>query len=525
MEDDQKRRDYGDFFKDSEQNGQSAENRQKKNGNDAYFYTYGRGASSASDAESFERESSTLHNSLGEESEEVEVTAPRPVHPIGVGGSSGVGSGGGSGGGTGRGWEYSSPRRRSPFKSLFASFMVGVLVMGSLMYIADKMNLFTGGDRGILTENIQSAASVQQTDGSSGGGNVPNSAYLDAGRPDSISTIAKSTSPAVVQIETYVNSSPRSDSSLFNDPFFRQFFGDRFSGPDSNNSQSQSQNNGKPQPLGMGSGFIFDKSGYILTNEHVIDGADEIMVTVEGYEKPFKAKLLGSSYDLDLAALKIEGTKDFPVLKLGDANALSVGDWVVAIGNPYGFDHTVTVGVLSAKDRPIDIPDNKGTRRYQHLLQTDASINPGNSGGPLLNLQGEVIGINTAVSAQAQGIGFAIPTSTISSVLNNLKNNIKVPHPYIGIVMRDIQKDWVQELKLDGTDGAIVSSVVQGSPADKAGLQPYDVILDVDGVKVKNADELAQKIQTYKVGDHVNLNIVRNGTKMITGVTIGDRPD
>ncbi|MEB3102455.1 S1C family serine protease [Ferviditalea candida] len=520
MEDDQKRRDYGDFFKDSEQTKQSAENRHDNNGEDAYFYTYGRGgASSASDADSSGRESA-MRPSFDEQPAEAEITAPRPIRPI----SGGGGSGGGQEGGNGRSWEFSNPRRRSPLKSLFASFMVGVLVMGSLMYVSDKMNLFTGGDQGILTQNVQSASGIPQTDSGTGIGSAASSAAaLDAGRPNNISGIAKNASPAVVQIETYVNSIPRSDNSLFNDPFFRQFFGDRVPGQDYNNSQSQ--NNGKPQPLGMGSGFIFDKSGYILTNEHVIDGADEIMVTVEGYEKPFKAKLLGSSYDLDLAALKIEGTKDFPVLKLGDANALSVGDWVVAIGNPYGFDHTVTVGVLSAKERPIDIPDNKGTRHYQHLLQTDASINPGNSGGPLLNLQGEVIGINTAVSAQAQGIGFAIPTSTISSVLNNLKNNIKVPHPYIGIVMRDIQKDWVRELKLDGTDGAVVTSVVQGSPADKAGLQPYDVILDVDGVKVNNADDLSKKIQAHKVGEHVNLGIVRNGTKMITGVTIGDRPN
>ncbi|MGO4276599.1 S1C family serine protease, partial [Paenibacillus sp. TAF58] len=164
----------------------------------------------------------------------------------------------------------------------------------------------------------------------------------------------------------------------------------------------------------------------------------------------------------DLAVLKIEGDKEFPILPLGKAEDVNVGDWVVAIGNPYGFDHTVTVGVLSAKERPISIPDSKGTREYKHLLQTDASINPGNSGGPLLNLNGEVIGINTAVSSQAQGIGFAIPTSTISSVLENLKNNVQIPKepvPYLGVGLQDIGKDWVSELKLSNTDGALVGSV------------------------------------------------------------------
>ncbi len=282
------------------------------------------------------------------------------------------------------------------------------------------------------------------------------------------------------------------------------------------------------QPGGMGTGFIFEKSGYILTNEHVIDGADEIWVTVQGYQQPFKAQLLGNSYDLDLAALKIDATdgKDFASLPLGKAEDTSVGDWVVAIGNPYGFDHTVTVGVLSAKERPISIPDTQGTREYKHLLQTDASINPGNSGGPLLNLNGEVIGINTAVSAQAQGIGFAIPTSTISSVLDNLKNNVKIPKepsPYIGVAMSPIDKDWVSELKLENTDGAIISDVVRKSPAFKAGLRPYDVIVEVNGAKVKTTQEVQDKIKALKVNDKVTLGVMRDGKKENVTVIIGDK--
>ncbi|MBW7461798.1 trypsin-like peptidase domain-containing protein, partial [Paenibacillus sepulcri] len=150
-------------------------------------------------------------------------------------------------------------------------------------------------------------------------------------------------------------------------------------------------------PEGLGTGFFFDSTGYILTNQHVVGDADEIKVTVQGRAEPLVAKKLGSDYNLDLAVLKVEGT-NFPTLPIGDSDSIDIGDWVVAIGNPYGFDHTVTVGVLSAKERPISIQDTEGTRNYEHLLQTDASINPGNSGGPLINLEGEVVGINTAVS-------------------------------------------------------------------------------------------------------------------------------
>src|SRR5690606_19984497 len=201
--------------------------------------------------------------------------------------------------------------------------------------------------------------------------------------------------------------------------------------------QQQNNDEGRSQleQTGMGTGFFFDESGYILTNQHVIGEATEIRVIVEGYDEPFIAELLGSSFDLDLAVLKLNEDIKFPTLELGSSEDVNIGDWVVAIGNPYGFDHTLTVGVISAKERPINIFDESGERNYKNLLQTDASINPGNSGGPLINLNGQVIGINTAVSSQAQGIGFAIPTSTITEVLDYLKNNEQIPAqpvPFIG---------------------------------------------------------------------------------------------
>lgn len=413
-------------------------------------------------------------------------------------------------------------RKGNSFLSLFFSCVMGAVIVGSLMFASNKLHLFTGGNASHAVENVSgnSGATIAEN------GSVQTTS-LDIARPTSFSDIAKQASPAVVKIETKVKSQSNSrnggGNKLFDDPIFRQFFGDLFG----DNGQQQDQAQGDTLvPNGIGTGFIFEKSGYILTNEHVIDGADEIDVTVQGYDKPFKAKLLGSSYDLDLAALKIEGDKDFPALPIGKSDETQVGDWVMAIGNPYDFDYTVTVGVLSAKERPISIPDQNGTRNYKHLLQTNAKINPGNSGGPLLNLNGEVIGINTAVSAQAQGIGFAIPTSTISQILDNLKNNVQIPKepvPYIGVNVENIQKDWLNDLKLDHTDGALVESVSRRTPAFTAGIRQYDVIVAVNSDKVTDATDLTKKVKTAKVGDTLTLTIIRNGQKQEIDVVVGDR--
>jgi len=411
----------------------------------------------------------------------------------------------------GRNWDVTTKRRRSPFLAMFASFMVGVLVVGGLMFSADRYNWFDGKALTASTsETSSSSESAKTTSGKA-------SNVADVVRPNNIAQIFEQASPAVVKIETYANVQSRPGNSLFDDPFFRQFFGEE--------PNYQGDGGNSLQETGMGSGFIFDSTGYILTNEHVIDGASEIRVTVNGYEEPFKAKLLGSSYDLDLAVLKIEGS-NFPTLKLGDSNAVNMGDWVVAIGNPYGFDHTVTVGVLSSNEREISIPDSNGTREYKHLLQTDASINPGNSGGPLLNLNGEVIGINTAVSSEAQGIGFAIPTSTISEVLENLKTNTEIPkepEPFIGASLQELTESTAKQLGLDSTDGALVREVLYNSPAYKGDLRQYDVITGIDGKSYKTPDEMIKVIKSKKVGDKITLNIVRGGKKMDLNVTIGDR--
>jgi serine protease Do len=428
-----------------------------------------------------------------------------------------------SGGAPRSDWGNKPPRRTS-YRAIFASFLVGVVAVGGLMFAADRQNWFS-------SEMLGGTSQIQDTSVKAVSNSVSNAS--DVVRPNNIAKIFEQSSPAVVKIETYATAQ-QNGGGTSTDDFFRQFFGDQFGGNGSNGgnggngSDGSSGSGGSLQPSGMGSGFIFDSTGYILTNQHVIAGASEIKVTVNGRSTPLTAKLLGSSYDLDLAVLKIEGT-NFPTLKLGDSSSLNMGDWVVAIGNPYGFDHTVTVGVLSSNERQISIPDTNGTRNYQHLLQTDASINPGNSGGPLLNLQGEVIGINTAVSSQAQGIGFAIPSSTINEVLQNLKSNTKIPQkpvPFIGATLTDLTADIAQRLGIDTTvQGAFVTQVMFNTPAYKADLRQYDVITGMDGKAYSTKEDLIAAIQTKAVGDNVKLNIIRGGKKIDVTVTIGDRND
>jgi len=430
--------------------------------------------------------------------------------------------------GNGRNWEASKPPRKSSVRSIFASFMAGVVVVGGLMFAADRGDWFSTKAAAPATATVAAA--------SDNGGAKTVANVTDTVRPNNIAKIFEQASPAVVKIETYVKASSNGGGSgngwLDDNPLFRQFFGDDYgsgggSGNGNGSNGGSNDGSGSLQEEGMGSGFIFENDGYILTNQHVIAGADEIKVTVTGHQEKYTAKLLGSSYDLDLAVLKIEG-KDFPTLKLGDSGSANMGDWVVAIGNPYGFDHTVTVGVLSSNEREISIQDNDGTRNYQHLLQTDASINPGNSGGPLINLNGEVIGINTAVSSQAQGIGFAIPTSTITEVLDNLKNNVKIPAkptPFIGATLMDISSSAARQLGLSSTDGALVNSILYNSPAYKADLRQYDVILGMDGKTYKTKEELIAAIQKKAVGDKATLNVYRDGKKIDLTLTIGNKSD
>lgn len=325
--------------------------------------------------------------------------------------------------------------------------------------------------------------------------------------PETIADIVERVGPAVVKIDTLVVSRDNQWDPFFNDPFFREFFGRQFVPRE------------RMEP-GLGSGFIISEDGYILTNEHVIDQAREIKVTVKGFDQPFPARVVGADYDLDLAVLKIDAAEKLPVLTLGDSDRVRVGDWVIAIGNPYGLDHTVTVGVISATGRPVTVEG----RRYKNLLQTDASINPGNSGGPLLNLQGEVVGINTAVNVRAQGIGFAIPTSTVKAVLNDLIQNGKIIRPWLGVQIGPVSEDVARHLGLPAAEGALVVGVVPGSPAQRAGIRQGDVFVELNGRSIKTPDDLVNAIRETRVGEAVTAVIYRNGQRLQVTLVVNERP-
>lgn len=324
--------------------------------------------------------------------------------------------------------------------------------------------------------------------------------------PSDITQTVKKVSPAVVYIESYME--VQNENPFFQDPFFRQFFGDNYQYPQQERSK------------GFGSGFIFDKSGLIITNEHVISNASEINVIIDGFDKPVRAKVIGFDRELDLAVLKVDVKKDLPVIKLGDSAKAEVGNWVIAIGNPYGLDHTVTVGVISAKGRPVTISN----RLYKNLLQTDAAINPGNSGGPLLNTAGEVIGINTAVNASAQGIGFAIPTATVKEVLNDLVNKGKVVKSYIGVYLQPLDDELVNYFGAPGKDGAIISHVAPGGPAEKAGLKQGDIILEINKKKVKTPDDITEIIKRSKVGEKHMFTVFRDRHTEFVTVKTDEKP-
>jgi len=324
--------------------------------------------------------------------------------------------------------------------------------------------------------------------------------------PANIADMVEKASPAIVNIETTTVVNSTTDV-FFNDPFFRDFFG--------NNAIRPRQNVQK----GIGSGFIISDNGYILTNQHVIDNASSITVHLANLDATFNAQIVGQDYELDLAILKIDSNNKFSTLLLGDSNNIRAGEWVVAIGNPYGLDHTVTVGVVSAKGRPINIEN----RVYKNLIQTDAAINPGNSGGPLLNTKGEVIGINTAVNAQAQGIGFAISVNTAKEIINELIEKGKVVRPYIGVWLQPMDESFATNNNIKN-GGVIVSNVLVGGPAERAGVKKYDVITSLDDTSISNYEQLQDFLKTKQVGSEVMVQLIRSGKSFNVPVILAEKP-
>ncbi len=322
--------------------------------------------------------------------------------------------------------------------------------------------------------------------------------------------LAKLINPTVVNINT--SQIPKFRKGLRNDPyaqFLKQFFG-----PQVFNQQQA------PQAHSLGTGFIIRKDGLILTNNHVIDGADIIKVQLsENDEKLYDAKVIGKDKRTDIALIKIETKVDLPVAKLGESKSLEVGEWLAAFGNPYGHGHTMTKGILSARGRNIN-ELNKFS-----FLQTDASINPGNSGGPLVNVHGEVVGVNTAIDARAQGIGFAIPIDDVKKILTILEKSGHVKRGYAGVSLSNISPQMAHSLKLKSTSGALVTQIIESSPAETAGIKPYDVFLEFDGKKVSNAHNLSQYISDADLNKTYAFKINRNGKVKGLKIKILVHPD
>ncbi len=268
---------------------------------------------------------------------------------------------------------------------------------------------------------------------------------------------------------------------------------------------------------GRGSGVVIDKSGLILTNEHVVHGANEIMVTFSD-NKSYPAVVQGYDSISDLALLKVD-VPNLVAARLGDSDKMRIGESVIAVGSPYHFQQTVTYGVLSGRGRNL----SDQSKDFQDLLQTDAAINPGNSGGPLVNMSGEVIGINTAIIPYAQGIGFAIPINTVKNIVEQLTANGKVVRPYIGIVMQDLNEQIASYLHYSGKEGIVVAGVMPDGPAIFSGLKPRDIITHVNGSPVKTSDELRSIIKKSKVDDKINLKVWRNGSEGAVTVKVGSR--
>ncbi len=336
-----------------------------------------------------------------------------------------------------------------------------------------------------------------------------------------VAAAVRQVGPAVVRIDTEKTITRQARDPLYEDPFLRDFFGGGFP------RQPQEE-----LLRGQGSGFIIDNTGNILTNAHVVNGADRVVVTLKD-GRSFDAIVEGVDEVTDLAVVKIDDGEDdvLPVATLGDSDRVEVGDWAIAVGNPLGLDNTVTLGIVSTLKRTSSSVGIPGKRL--EFIQTDAAINPGNSGGPLVNQRGEVIGINTAIRADAMGIGFAIPINKAKEVKDMLSRGETVAHPYIGVQIANLTPEQAKRnnadinsgMYLPEVDGVLVIRVLEGTPAADAGLRRGDVIVQVDGTPIRSADGLQIKVENTKIGDALELKIQRGDRPMSVRVKTAELRD
>ncbi|MGZ3721770.1 MAG: trypsin-like peptidase domain-containing protein [Bdellovibrionales bacterium] len=325
--------------------------------------------------------------------------------------------------------------------------------------------------------------------------------------------LAKAVNPAVVNVfTTYLpkgRAFPGGRGGPQGDPLFEMF--EQFMGPQGIQQAPQQS---------LGTGFLIREDGLIITNNHVVDHADGIKVQItEGNKESFDAKVIGHDAKLDIALIKIDAKRKLPFVKLGTSSSAQVGEWVAAFGNPYGYGHSMSKGIISALGREIDELNSLAP-----FIQVDASINPGNSGGPLVNTAGEVIGVNTAIDARGQGIGFVIPIDNVKAVLPELEKNGGIKRAFLGVQMADVDPEGARQLKLKQTDGALIMQVIPNTSAAKAGMQLYDLVVEFGGNKVTSTRDLSKAVATSPIGKEVNLKVIRNGQTKVLQIVLGGEP-
>jgi serine protease Do len=351
-------------------------------------------------------------------------------------------------------------------------------------------------------------------------------AAQDVRLPD-FTVLAKKNSPAVVNISTSMKAAKLSERLPpgLNMPdipqdgplgdFFRHFFGEEGpGGPDGGPG-------GQDPRSSLGSGFILTKDGYIITNYHVVREADEIIVRMSDRSE-LAAKLVGSDQRSDVALLKVDTDKDLPTVVTGNSDQLEVGEWVLAIGSPFGFDYSVTAGIVSAKGRSLP------NENYVPFIQTDVAINPGNSGGPLFNLKGEVVGVNSQIYSRTggfMGVSFAIPIQVVLNVYQQLRDHGSVTRGWLGVLIQDVTQELAESFSMQKPTGALVSKVLEGSPAEKAGIKTGDVILSFAGSTIERSSDLPPMVGTTHVGDKIAVELIRDGKRQKASIEIGALPD
>jgi serine protease Do len=348
-----------------------------------------------------------------------------------------------------------------------------------------------------------------------------------AGTISTFAPVVDKVSPSVVTIATSkMVKQQQAQNPNFNDPMFRKFFGlpDPDEQPDENSAPKGRNGRRHPQMLGLGSGVIVSANGLILTNNHVIEGADEIMVTLGNEHHEYKAKKIGTDPSTDIAILKIEPNANVKLhpITFADSDKIHVGDVAIAVGNPFGLTQSVTMGIVSAIGR-----GGTGISEYENFIQTDASINPGNSGGALVDTEGRLIGINTAIFSRSggnQGIGFAVPANLARGVMESILKTGHVTRGFLGIGLQPLSDELAKEFKIDDDAGALVTSVSPKSPAEKAGVREGDVVVDVDSKKVEGPRELQLMVAAMAPGTKVDVKVIRDGKEKIFNIELAERP-